>query len=137
MILTTNLVALIPLTKHETEKASALVQLGFPAVEPVVPQILEWLQDLNWPVGFIFQPFLVRIGKPLAPYIRTILAGQDDGWKYSLLAAVVGESTELAQTLRPELERLATSPSAGESKEEVDKIAAEILEELKNGAPEA
>jgi hypothetical protein len=134
---TTDLTALIPITKHETEKASALVRLGFPAVEPVMPQILEWLQDLNWPVGFIFQPFLIRIGQPLAPYIRNILAGQDDGWKYSLLVAVVAPSTELAQTLRPELEHLATSPSAGESKEEVDLIAIEILDALRSGAPEA
>ena len=113
MALPIDLAALIPATKYETEKASALVQLGFPAVEPVMPQILEWLQDLNWPVSFIFQPFLIRIGQPLAPYIRTILDGQDDGWKYSLLAAVVSQSLELAESLRPELVHFVTSPSAG------------------------
>jgi hypothetical protein len=32
---------------------------------------------------------------------------------------------------------LATSPSAGESKEEVDLIAIEILDALRSGAPEA
>jgi len=137
MTLTTDLASLIPIAKYETEKASELVRLGFPAVEPVMPQILEWLQDPNWPVGLIFQPFLIRIGQPLTPYIRTILAGQDDGWKYSLLVAVVAPSIELAQTLRPELEHLATSPSTGESEEEVDLIAVEILDALRNGTPEA
>jgi hypothetical protein len=135
--MTIDLTELIPVTKFETEKASALVQLGFPAVEPVMPQILEWVQDLNWPVGHVFQPFLARIGQPLAPYIRAILAGQDDGWKYSLLQAVVGQSAELARALRPELERLVTSPSAGESKEEVNLVAVEILEAINGGAAEA
>jgi hypothetical protein len=133
----TDLVALIPTTKYETEKASALVQLGFPAVEPVMPQILEWLQDLNWPVAGVFQPFLAHIGQPLAPYIRVIFAGKDDGWKYSLLRLVVGQSPELACTLRPELERIARNPSAGETSEEVDQVAVEILEVLNGGASEA
>lgn len=133
----TDLTALVPATKFETEKASALVRLGFPEIEPVVPQILEWLQDLNWPVGHVFQPFLVSIGQPLAPYVRAVLSGQDDSWKYSLLRAVVGQSPELAHALRPELERVAKNPSPGESKEEVDQVAVEILEALSGGASEA
>jgi len=90
--MTAALAALIPVTKFETEKALTLVQLGFPAVEPVMPQILEWLQDPNWPVGRIFQPFLAGIGEPLAPYVRTILEGEDDGWKDSLLRVIVDHS---------------------------------------------
>jgi hypothetical protein len=130
----TDLVTLLPLTKYETEKADALVQLGFPAVELVMPQILEWLKDLNWPVSQVFQPFLVRIGRPLAPYIRVILAGQDDAWKYSVLRVVVNQSQELARALRPELVRVAKTPSAGESEEEVNLVAIEILAALNDDA---
>ena len=132
-----DLAALVPTSKFDTDKAAALVRLGFPAVEPVIPQILEWLQDLNWPVGFVFQPFLVGIGEPLAPYVRDVLQGQDDGWKYSLLRVVVDQSPALAQALRPELERVARSPSSGEAREEVDQVAVEILEALNGGASEA
>jgi hypothetical protein len=128
-----NLASLTPTTKFETEKAEALVRLGFPAVEPVMPQILEWLQDLNWPVGLVFQPFLARIGQPLAPYIRDILAGQDDSWKYSVLRVVVDQSPELARALRPELEHVAKNPSAGEVQEEVNLVAIEILEAINGG----
>jgi hypothetical protein len=129
-----NLAALIPATKHDMEKASALVQLGFPVVEPVIPQILEWLQDLNWPVVAVFRPFLVSIGEPLAPYVRTVLAGDDDIWKYNLLSIVVERSPRLARNLRPELERIAAAPSEGESAEEVDDVALEILEAIDDGA---
>lgn len=133
----TDLVTLIPVTKFEVEKASALVKLGFPAVESVIPQILEWTQDPNWPVGHVFQPFLADIGQPLAPYVRAILTGQDDSWKYSLLEAVVSQSPELARALRPELERMARNPSTGESNEEVNLVAIEILEAVSRGATEA
>ena len=131
------LAALVPVTKFETEKASALVRLGFPAVEPVVPNLLEWLQDLNWPVGRVFQPFLMSIGRPLAPHIRIILAGHDDCWKFSVLSALINRSQDLAHALRPELERLARHPSAGESKEEVNLIAIQILEAIGGAAAEA
>lgn len=133
----TNLASLVPVGKSEVDKAAALVQLGYPAVEPVMPQILEWLQDLNWPVGRVFQPFLARIGQPLAPYICAIFSGDDDVWKYNLLQAVVRQSPELARALRPELERVAANPSTGESKEEVDQVAVEILEAINGGATEA
>ena len=135
--MSTDLLSLIPSTKFEIEKAATLVQLGFPTVEPVLPQILEWLQDLNWPVGLVFKPFLACVGQPLAPYVRAILASKDDCWKYSLLSAVVAQSAELARALRPELQHLATNPSAGELKEEVNQIATEIMEAFNLGAPEA
>jgi len=137
MSMAVDLTALLPATKLETEKASALVRLGFPVVEPVVPQILEWVQDLNWPVAQAFQPLLVGIGEPLAPHIRAVLCGSDDSWKYSLLTAVVSQSPELARALLPDLKRLVRNPSPGESREEVNQVAVEILEALSSGAPEA
>lgn len=128
--MTEDLSALVPITKYETGKASALVALGFPAVEPVLMQIVGWLRDSNWPVASVFQPFLASIGQPLAPYVRVVLAGEDDGWKYSLLNGVVGHSSELAQALRHEIERVSNRPSPGERREEVDQVAREILEAL-------
>lgn len=122
-----NLSALVPESKFDVEKAAALVQLGFPAVEPVLPQVLEWVQDLNWPVAGVLVPFLAEIGAPLGPYVRAVLAGDDDGWKYCLLQAVVVPSLPLARALRPELGRIAAHPAPGELKEELDQLAGEIL----------
>jgi hypothetical protein len=119
--------ALLPTTKHETDKASALVQLGWPAVAPVVPQILEWLQDSNWPVSQVFQPFLVSIGPSIARQVSAVLSRQDGNWKYNLLSTVVSQSPGLARALRPQLERLAEHPSADEVAEQVDVAAKEIL----------
>ncbi|WP_424511158.1 DUF5071 domain-containing protein [Roseateles saccharophilus] len=72
--------------------AEALIAHGHPAVEPVLPQILEWTQDGNWPVALVFAPFLATIGAGLAPHARRILHGDDDVWKYFLLQDVVAQS---------------------------------------------
>jgi len=134
--MSSNLTELLPASKFETEKAARVVSLGYPGVEPVIPQILEWLQDLNWPVARVFQPFAASIGAPLAPHVRLILKTDDGCWKHSVLSGVVAESFELAACLRTELERLASSPTPIESQEKVNVVASEILSRMDRG-PEA
>jgi len=124
---------LLPATKFETQKAARLAAVGYPGVEPVMPEILAWLQDPNWPVARIFQPFAASIGAPLAPHVRSILKTDDGCWKHSVLLGVVAESLELAACLRPDLERLARSPTADESKERVDVVASAILNRMNHG----
>lgn len=122
--------ALLPHDKSDTENAEKLVALGFPAVEPVLPQLLEWIQDLNWPVAQVLQHLLASIGAPLAPHVRTVLRQEDQIWKYWVLHSVVRESNELAGALRADLQRIALSPTASEQMEEVDVAAKEILERM-------
>jgi Domain of unknown function (DUF5071) len=119
---------LMPITKLDTEKAEAIVALGFPMVEPILDDILVWLQDTNWPVAKVFEPFLVRIGAPLTPHIQTILKTDDDVWKYWIVQNVIGESAELTQIFKAELLRIATKPTTGEHKEEVNLVAQTILD---------
>lgn len=39
----------LPRDKHDTANATALVAASWEIIEPVMPRILEWMQDLNWP----------------------------------------------------------------------------------------
>ena len=114
----------------ETGKAEAIVALGYPTVEPILPALVEWMKDINWPVARVLQPFLASIGAPLAPHIRRVLETTDDVWKYWVMSCIVAESTELRQLLNPEIQRLASSPTPGESDEEVNAIARKILGQL-------
>ena len=125
-----HLAALVPNGKAETEKAQALVALGYPTIEPVLPLIVRWLQDLNWPVARVFIPFLVAIGAPLAPHVRSVLATDDDCWKYALLEAVVRQSSQLTTALASDLKRLAENPTAGEQTEGVARAAQDILRSM-------
>ena len=117
----------LPQSKFDTERADLLVELGYPAVASVLPELIEWLQDYNWPVAHIFAPLLAGIGRPLLPHIRRVLATDDDIWKYCILFCLVEGNPNLVQDLEPELSRLATSPTRDEAAEELDRKAQEIL----------
>lgn len=124
----THLHALIPRNKLDTEQAEALVALGYPAVAPVLPDLLECVADRNWPIAQVLLPLLVGIGAPLAPHIRHILQNEDYWWQYNILLGIVYYSPELARELAPELRQLAQGATPAQQAEELDIIAREILE---------
>lgn len=123
-----DLFALLPQDKLETHKAQAIVALGYPAAAPILMELVEWLQDINWPVARVLQPFLASIGAPLAPYVRHVLNSTDDTWKYWTIRFVVCESPELAESLLPELRRIAYASTRGEIREALDMLVKEIIE---------
>jgi hypothetical protein len=125
--------SLLPRGKSDLDRARAVVARGYPAVAPVVDELLVWLQDCNWPVAGVVAPFLAGIGLPLEEPVRRVLATDDAIWKYWVLTEVVAPSRPLAAALRTDLERLATAPSADEVAEEVDAVARRILAEPDDG----
>lgn len=86
-------------------------------------QLLEWLQDMNWPVARVLAPFFQSIGVDLAPYLRQVLQTQDEVWKYWVIQAVVAGSRPLTQALEPILRQILEHPTDSEHKEEVDVAA--------------
>ena len=120
---------LVPSSKFDIATAERAVEAGWPAVEPVTPELLEWLQDYNWPVSRILAPFLARIGPPLVPYLRPILVGEDAIWKYWIIAAVLADAPlEVIESLGPELARIVGDPTAREVEEEVPEVAKAALD---------
>jgi hypothetical protein len=117
----------LPQNKHDVEQARALVALGFPGVEPVLPRLLEWVQDMNWPAAQVLAPFLAGIGKPLPPHIERVLRTDDLAWQDFILSGVVSRSPELIEELRPQLERLALSPTSAEVADGVALTARDVL----------
>jgi hypothetical protein len=125
--------SLLPRHKVDVQRAEGIVARGYPAVAPLLPELLAWQQGSNWPVAGVLRPFLATIGPPLEGPVRQVLATDDAIWKYSVLAGVVAPNPLLAAALRDELERLATAPSADEAADEVDIVAREILAGLDSG----
>jgi hypothetical protein len=118
----------LPRDKHDTQRAQALIALPWDDVAPAMPQILEWMQDVNWPVAGVLLPYLAGIGPRLAPYVKTVLASDDEQWKYFVLQGIVRHSRELACELDGELQRFAHAPTMGELEEGVAEVAREILQ---------
>lgn len=123
-----NLLAMLPSSKMDTDKAEAIVALGFPTVEPILPQIMEWVQDSNWPVARVFEPFLASIGAPIETHVRFVLDSNDSQWKYFVIQNIIGASSELKTIFASDLERLASNPTKVETNEQLDQIARTVLQ---------
>ena len=123
-----SLTDLVPEAKDETDKAKKLVALGYPAVAPVLAEMLEWVEDANWPVATVFLPFLGRIGAPLVPYVRYVLQSQDEQWKRVVLDQIVGKSGDLAHGLSVDLLRLIKTPTTGERSEGLHTVASALFQ---------
>lgn len=120
--------------KFDCEHAEKLIAVGFPGVAPVLPHMLEWIQDMNWPVARVVAPFLVSIGEPIVPEIWKVLDGDDLVWKYWCIEVLIGELPhQQASCFRNELERLAKNPTDAERVEELDEQARDVLCRLDAG----
>ena len=127
MIARSDLKALLPEDKCDIDRAEAIVKLGYPDIEPVLPELLEWMQDLNWPVAHVLLPFLAKIDSPLIPHIRYILGTEDGEWKYSVLYHIVARSVQLKEAFRHDLDRLAQNPTPAEQTANLHLLARDIL----------
>src|SRR4051812_35799931 len=108
--------AWLPRSPDDVERASALVRLGYPTVAPVLPAMMDWLQDMNWPVARVLAPFLVSLGDVVLPEVHRVLTSDDAVWKYWCLWAIVRELPQAAiEELHPLLVRLSQSPSPAEA----------------------
>ena len=134
--MTRSLQELVPEAKDETAKAAKLVAHGYPAVAPLLAEMLEWVEDANWPVAKVFLPFLSRIGAPLVPHVRYVLQSQDEQWKRVMLDHIVSESGNLAHGLSVDLLRLIDTPTDAERAEGLHTTADELFQKYcKNGTP--
>jgi len=119
---------LIPRDKFDVETANRLFDYSYDDVKSIIPELLIWIQDMNWPVAGPVSNYLESISRYLTDDIIKILQGTDDIWKYWCLHVFGLSSTKpIAEKLMIEIERIATHPTAGELEEEVADIANKIL----------
>ena len=103
-----NLLDLLPQDKDDTAAAQRVVAAGADEVGPILPHLVMWLQDGNWPVAMELAPFLAGAGSAMVGPVRNVLASNDDTWKYWVLEAVVRRmSRKLILELADDLRRVA------------------------------
>lgn len=100
---------MLPRNKEDAVGAKALTALGFPAVEPVLPQMLEWLKTNGSPVELVMREFFVSLGLPAVPVIQNALRARHAHLKYAVVTHVVKFwPAEAVAPLAAELQVLAT-----------------------------
>lgn len=116
---------LIPKNKFDQKVIGKLKKLSFEQIEPIVPELLEWLQDLNWPIGKPIAEVLEPFADKIAPEIIKIFRTNDGLWKQYVLVTLTINATDPA--LLSEVERIAKFPTKNEVEDETNLAAISIL----------
>lgn len=71
--------------------AETVIRLGYPRVKSILPGLLEWIQDLNWPGAREIADFLLEIGDPMIPYVKDVLNqySDDQEWVYWIFEVLI------------------------------------------------
>ncbi len=121
----------LPRDKFDFERLNQVKKLDRSELIPLLPYLLEWVQDMNWPIAKETSDILVTFPEELIPLLKDVLNGDDDIWKYWCLECVVKRFPENVKSkLRSELIRIKEKPTTGERLEELDTTAEEILDTM-------
>ncbi|WP_010095155.1 DUF5071 domain-containing protein [Ornithinibacillus scapharcae] len=119
---------MIPKNKFDTNAIVQLQQASKEEVVPILPELLTWIQDINWPIATEIVNLLRTYYKETVPYIKNILISDDSIWKYWCLLELIQPMEKNYQLLfYKEVQQLAYHPSESDKIEEIDIIAREIL----------
>lgn len=119
----------LPRDKYDFERVNQLKKLNRKEFLPLLPGLMEWIQDMNWPIAEEVAELLLTFPNEIVLLIKEVLATTDDIWKYWCLIILVKRLPEdLRMQFKKDLIRIAENPTAGEKLEELDEIALEILQ---------
>lgn len=103
------LLAALPEEKFDIGKIRQLEALEFTEIVPIIPHLLTWLQDMNWPIAKPMVAFLLKGDEEMVGPVREILKGDDEKWQLWVLEYLVSEwKPALMASIQPDLKELAT-----------------------------
>ncbi|MGM0714303.1 DUF5071 domain-containing protein [Brevibacillus parabrevis] len=72
----------IPLGRKVTwgEQAHYMKSQSYPATAELIPELLEWLRDINWPGAMTIAEYVRELGEPLLEYLPEVFSSNDDIW---------------------------------------------------------
>ncbi|MFC6759804.1 DUF5071 domain-containing protein [Sulfitobacter porphyrae] len=121
----------VPQDKFDLAAIPRARAAGFPAINPILPELLEWLQDINYPVAGQMVELLSGSGSEIVPHIRRVLVSDDSIWKYWVLSRLCSRlAPAVLVQLIPDITRLADQPSEDDMADEVDVEARSLLASL-------
>lgn len=109
----------LPIDKADVATADFLASLPPEAIRPHIPALLEWLQDMNWPVARPIAAVLAKCGLDLVEPIRAILQGDDSVWKYWMASLLCDVEPNVRIALEDDIIRICEHPTAAEIVDEV------------------
>lgn len=121
----------LPRHKYDNARVEMIKNLDRDKILPLLPNLLEWIQDMNWPVAPSILELLLTFPEEIVPYVQDVLSSDDENWKWFVLHfLVIGLPIESRVQFREYLTRVAETPTHNELAEELDEIAKEILDTI-------
>ncbi|MCE5231449.1 DUF5071 domain-containing protein [bacterium] len=118
---------LVPRDKFDYAAAWRIRHADPQMVEPVLDEILKWLQDFNWPIFSTVVDSVKTLGIMLVPHLKKIMVINDGAWKLSVMK-LIEDDENLCAALKGELKFVANTPFEDDRGWEVDIRAKELLE---------
>ena len=120
-----------PISKSYWRNAAiVLKEIGYPRVKSITPELLEWIQDMNWPGSKEIVDLLTTIDDAIVPYVKQVLKSGDGIWIIWLLSEVVSKwNKELRIQIKHDLLELAMTTDNNLIIEGVDIQALKLLNE--------
>lgn len=121
-----NVKDLVPKDKHDISNINKLYSLTDEEMKLIVYDLLEWIQDYNWPVAQELIPLLKEREDIIFPYMSDILRGDDFMWKYWIMDLIIpGFSFEHKNALKDDILVLINDHDIDEDTESIREIAEE------------
>lgn len=118
----------LPRNKYDFRRVNQLKSMKRSELVLLLPGLMEWIQDMNWPIATEVTELLLTFPNEIVPLVKDVLATNDDVWKYWCIECLLKRLlVELNMQLKNDLVRLAEEPTEGEKLEELDQMAVEIM----------
>lgn len=123
--------ALIPKDKFDTSTIDELMKISEDEVKIILPELLCWIADFNWPIAKDMINVLKRFSNNLIPLIQNALSADesDDMLKYWIIRELMPVlSKEAQKQLLTDIKRICDFPTMTEEIEGVCEEAKEFIE---------
>ncbi|MGI4874799.1 MAG: DUF5071 domain-containing protein [Janthinobacterium lividum] len=120
---------IIPTYKDDQKAIRALANADESQIISAADELLEWMQDGNWPVSLPIGKILSKHLDKITSKIVAILQGNDSAWKYCCIRFLL-MNLKLSQIPVPildELKRIEVKPTVSDILEETVEAVKEIL----------
>jgi hypothetical protein len=104
---------MMPATGDDLAAATRIVELGFPAVGPIMRDMVRWMRVADSPVADAFAAFFGRLGEPAVSVIAEGLSQENCWLRHRVFCQVLSAwPSELIGQLTNVVTMIATQPDA-------------------------
>lgn len=103
----------MPVNGDDLPAATALVELGVPAMAPILRDMVRWMRLAESPVADAFADYFAKVGAPALDVVAEGLMRENGWFRHRAFSRILPHSPpELIGRLRDVLSFIATQPDA-------------------------